>query len=142
MMHGIPTNVTKFHNEYTCPICILTKTTRVKRNKAIPSRFPYSKGELLCMDFSFWNVKSIRGFTALLSVICMKTRFSFAFPTRHKRPPLATIDWLIQILRKQGFKVTYIQTDEGGELGRSNDFLKLLTNKACIYLGTGKVVAR
>ena len=67
----------------------------------------------------------------------MKTRFAFAFPTRHKRPPLATITWLIQILRKQGFPVTYVQTDEGGELGRSTDFLKLLTYHNCIYLGTG-----
>ena len=68
----------------------------------------------------------------------MTTRFAFTFPTRHKRPPLPTIAWLITILRKQGFPVTYIQTDEGGELGRSSDFLKLLTHHSCIFLGTGK----
>ena len=68
----------------------------------------------------------------------MTTRFTFTFPTRHKRPPLPTITWLINILRKQGFPVTYIQIDEGGELGRSSDFLKLLTHHSCIFLGTGK----
>ena len=138
LMKNLPTNITKFHDEYSCPICLLTKATKVRRNKAIPTRIQHKKGELLCMDYSFWNKPSIRGFTSLLSVICMTTRFSFAFPTRHKRPPLATIEWLIEILRKQGFPVTYIQTDEGGELGRSSDFLKLLTNKHCIFLGTGR----
>ena len=68
----------------------------------------------------------------------MTTRFSFVFPTCHERPPLATISWLILTLQKQGFDVTYIQTDEGGELGRSTDFLKLLTKNNCIYLGTGR----
>ena len=68
----------------------------------------------------------------------MTTSFAFTFPTHHKGPPLATITWLIQILRKQGIPVTYIQTDKGGELGRSSDFLKLLTHHNCIYLGTGR----
>ena len=100
MMNGLPTNITKFHDEYTCPICILTKATKIKRNKTTPSRLYHQKGELLCMDYSFWNKPSIRRFTSLLSVICMTTRFSFAFPTRHKRPPLPTISWLINFLRK------------------------------------------
>ena len=34
--------------------------------------------------------------------------------------------------------MAYIQTDEGGELGRSSDFLRLLTQQNCIYLGTGR----
>ncbi len=138
MMQGLPSTITRFHNEYTCPICNLTKATRIKRNKIVQSKLPHKKGDFLCMDYSFWNKTSIRGFTSLLSIICMTTRFSFTFPTRHKRPPLATISWLISVLRKQGFSVTYIQTDEGGELGRSSDFLKLLTKHNCIFLGTGR----
>ena len=35
--------------------------------------------------------------------------------------------------------MSFIQTDEGGELGRSTDFLKLLTTNDCTYLGTGKL---
>ena len=133
-MGGLPINVTKFRNEYTCPICMLTKATYARRNKTIPSKFPHKKEDYLCMDYSFWNKTSIRGFTSLLTVICMATRFSFAFPTRNKCPPLATISWLINILQKQGFTVTYEQTNEGGELGRSSEFLKLLTDNDYIYL--------
>ncbi len=138
LMNGIPANVTNFHDEYTCPICALTKATKIRRHKTIPSKLQHKKGDILCMDYAFWNKCSIRGFTSLLSVICMTTQFSFAFPTRNKRPPLATISWLIEILRTQGFSVTYVQTDEGGELGRSGDFLKLLTDHKCIFLGTGR----
>ena len=91
MMNGLPANITNFHNEYSCPIYLLTKATRMKQHKNIPTKLPHKKGDYLCMDYSFWNKTSIRGFTSLLSVICLNTRFSFAFPTRHKRPPLVTI---------------------------------------------------
>ena len=29
LMNGIPASVNKFHNEYTCPICMLTKATKM-----------------------------------------------------------------------------------------------------------------
>ena len=95
-------------------------------------------GEWFCLDYSFWNQKSIRGFTSLLIAVCLATRYSFVFPTRNKRPPLATIRWFIKTLRRQGFSALFIQTDEGGELGRSTDFLQTLTNLECIYMGTGR----
>ena len=127
MMTGLPSNITKFHDEYSCPICLLTKATKIRRNKTTTSRLQHKKGELLSMDYSFWNTTSIRGFTSLLSVICMTTRFSFTFPTRHKRPPLATISWLIKVLRRQGFPVTYKQTKvvSSGEVAISSSYLPL-----------------
>ena len=97
-----------------------------------------SPGEYFCFDYSFWNTPSIRGFTSILSAICLVTRYTFTFPTRHKRPPLSTISWFIRTLRRQGYKALYIQTDEGGKLGQSSDFLHLLSELECIYLGTGR----
>ena len=52
-----------------------------------------------------------------------------------------SISWLILILRKQGFPITYVQMDEGGKLGQSSNFLKLLTQHNCIFLGTGKSIS-
>ena len=43
MMNGLPANITTFHDEYKCPICLLTKTTKMKRNKTVPSRLPHKK---------------------------------------------------------------------------------------------------
>ena len=86
----------------------------------------------------FLDVPSIQGFISLLIIICMETRYSFLFPTRHKYPPLATITWFIRTLHRQGYPVLYIQTDEGGELGQSTDFLQLLMKHDCVFMGTGK----
>ena len=137
LMSGIPSNLTRFHDKYKCPICLLTSATKIPRTK-VRQPLQLRRGEMFYLDYSFSSTPSIRGFTSILSAICMQTRFSFAFPTRHKRPPLATITWFITTLRRQGYPVIYIQTDEGGELGRSTDFLKVLTRHECIYLGTGK----
>ena len=43
MMKGLPANITKFHDEYKCPICLLTKATKMKHNKTVPSRLPHKK---------------------------------------------------------------------------------------------------
>ena len=137
LMEGLPSTITKFHSTYNCPICQIAHATKVSTNKTSQCP-PMKPGEWFCLDYSFWNQNSIRGFTSLLTAICLATRYSFVFPTRHKRPPLATIKWFINTLRRQGYPVLYIQTDEGGELGRSTDFLQLLTQSDCIYMGTGR----
>ena len=137
LMEGLPSKITKFHPNYHCPICQIANATKVSTSKT-STRPNMKPGEWFCFDYSFWNQKSIRGFTSLLTAICLATRYSFVFPTRNKRPPLATINWFITTLRRQGFPVLYIQTDEGGELGRSTDFLQLLTNNSCLYMGTGR----
>ena len=137
LMTGMPNKIPTFHDSYKCPICLLSKATKIPRTLH-RHKDHYKPGEFSCLDFSFWNVVSIRGFSSILSAICMKTRYSFVFPTRNKRPPLSTLSWFIKTLRCQGYPVLYIQTDEGGELGRSTDFLKLLTTHNCIYMGTGK----
>ena len=137
LIEGLPSDISKFHNNYHCPICQIANATKVSTHKT-SNRPKMNPGEWFCLDFSFWNQKSIRGFTSLLTAICIATRYSFVFPTRNKRPPLATIRWFITTLRRQGFSVLYIQTDECGELGRSTDFLQLLTASECIYMGTGR----
>lgn len=121
LMTGMPTKIPNFHYSHDCPICLLSKATKVPRT---PYQYKehYISGKFFCLDFSFWNVISIRGFTSSLSAICMKTRYIFVFPTRNKRPPLATITWFIQTLHRQGYPVLYIHIDKGGELGRSTDF--------------------
>ena len=137
LMQGLPLDITTFHDNYNCPICKIANATKVSTNKT-SDRLKLKPGAWFCLDYSFWNHKSIRGFTSLLTAVCLSTRYSFVFPTRNKRPPLATIQWFIKTLRRQGFPVLYIQTDEGGELGRSTDFLQLLTDSECIYMGTGR----
>ena len=115
----------------------IAHSTKIPRNK-----FHIYKGlhpgELFYLNYSFWTLPSIHGFTSILSAICWKTLFSFTFSTRTKQLPLATITWFIKTLCRQGFTVIYIQMDKGGEFGRSIDFLKCITAHKCIFLGTGR----
>ena len=107
MMQGMPTNIKKFHPDYKCPIFLLTNATKVPQVKH-REKDHYKPGKFFCLDYFFWNTISIRGFSSILTAICMKTRYSFTFPTRNKRPPLATIAWFIKTLRQQGYPVLYV----------------------------------
>ncbi len=86
LMEGLPTDISHFHSNYTCPICRITNATKVPTNKT-SDRTKLKPVEWFCFDYSFWNRKSIRGFTSLLTAICISTRYSFVFPSRNKRPP-------------------------------------------------------
>ena len=53
------------------------------------------KGELVHMDFAFYNVNSIRRFTSMLTVVCVKTIMLWVFPTSYKRVPFITISFIL-----------------------------------------------
>ena len=79
-MTSLPTNISKFHDSYSCPICLLPNATKVPRTK-FRNKENIKPGDFFCLDYSFWNTISIRGFGSILTAICMKTRFSLVFPT-------------------------------------------------------------
>ena len=58
IMEGMLTNISKFYDKYTCPICLFTKVARIPRNK-ITYEIAYKNGEVLCLDYPFWNATSI-----------------------------------------------------------------------------------
>ena len=43
-------------------------------------------GEIIHMNFAFYNVNSIRGFTSMITVVCSKTKMLWVFPTASKKP--------------------------------------------------------
>ena len=47
--------------------------------------------ERIHMDFDFYNVTSICGFTSMRTVVCAKTRMIWVFPTAYKIPPVIII---------------------------------------------------
>jgi len=130
LMNRLPSDIHHFHHSYKCPICLLTAATKLPRSK-IRSKEHFKPGDFFCLNHSFWTTSSIRGFTSILTVIYIKTRYSFTFPTCNKGLSLATIAWFINKLRKQGFSVLYLQSDEGGKLGHNTDFIHLLTKHDC-----------
>ena len=108
-MEGLPENLPEL--EEPCPICLLTKETKISRGPTTDvSKFV--PGFMLQMDFSFFNVESIRGFTSTFVAICSANSHPFGLPSITKRPPLEILNFLFTTLRNQYKKVAFIQVDK------------------------------
>ena len=119
-----------------CPACLLVKGTKLRRNlsTALPNLRP---GQLLMIDFAFFNIPSIRGYKSYLSITCQATGYTFTYSTHRKRAPVDIIKWHILALQRQGFIVNAVRFDEGGELARSFEVNKLLISLNVIMETTG-----
>jgi len=127
---NIPFQRKNFHSLFVFHL----KTVHSPRAK-ITSVTLTTRGQLLHVDFSFWNVVSLRGFTSLLSVIDGKERMLWNFPTASKRCPLQILDFLFAMLQHEGITVQCIRVDEDGALANSSEFCDFLLQR-CIYLET------
>ena len=92
---------------------------------------------MIQIDFAFFKVESIRGFTSNFMAICSATSYPFGFPSRRKRPPLDILKFLVTTLRNQDKKVAFIIVDEDVALARSSEFMKKSHNMNIIVQTTG-----
>jgi hypothetical protein len=120
----------------SCIISITTKTVHPPRAK-ITSVNLTKRGQLLHIDFSFWNIVSIRGFTSLLSVIDGKDRMLWNSPTASKHAPLQVFDFLFAILAHDGIMVQCIRVDEDGTLANSSEFCNFILQRKISLETTG-----
>ena len=133
--HGsLPENLPDL--EEPCPICLLTKATKIPRGPTTDV-LEFSLGFMLQKYFSFFNVQSIRGFTSNFVAICSATPYPFRFPSRSKRPPLDILKLLVATFRDQDNKVAFIRVDEDGALARSSEFMKTCHNMNIVVQTTG-----
>ena len=91
---------------------------------------------MLQMDFAFFNVKSIRGFTSTFVVICSATSYPFGFPSRSKRLPLDILKFLVTAFINQDKKVAFVRVNEDVALARSCKFMKTCHNMNIIVQTT------
>jgi hypothetical protein len=108
-----------------CTICIPAKFTHPPKVKTTTYTLT-CKGELLHIDFSFWNETSIRGFSSLLSIIDGKTRMLWNFPTASKRVPPEILEFFFGALSKENMPVLGIRVDEDGALANNTEFSDFL----------------
>ena len=120
-MEGLPENLPDL--EETCNICLLTKQTKIPRDTTTDIS-EFAPGFRIQMDFSFFNVESISGFTSTFVAICSATSYPFGFTSRIKRPPLDILKFIVSTLRNQDKKVAFVQVDEYGELSRYSELTK------------------
>jgi hypothetical protein len=119
------------HFECSCFICALRKSDKIPKGRLVDKTLlaPFQR---LHVDFSFFSVTSIRGFTSSLDIRCGSTSFPFAFPSKGKNPPLDVIRFTINTLRSQGFQVNFIRVDEDRALALSSEFCELILELGCV----------
>ena len=127
-------DITSF--DCTCWICNLRKANKIPRGQLVDTT-PLAPFQRLHIDFSFFTVTSIRGFTSALDVACATTSYPFGFPTKSKAPPIELLRWLLGTLRSMGYVVNFIRVDEGGELANSSSFAEFVFKSDCILESTG-----
>ena len=98
---------------------------------------PLAPFQRIHVDFSFFSVVSIRGFTSALDIACASTSYPIGFPTKSKAPPIEILRWLLGTLRSMGYVVNFLRVDEGGELANSSSFAKFVFKSDCILESTG-----
>ena len=77
---------------YTSKMMTFPKGTTFEKTKLQP-------GELIHMEFAFYNVTSIRGFTSMIDVVCAKTRMIWVFTNASKRSPVCIIQFILTSLK-------------------------------------------
>jgi hypothetical protein len=120
----------------TCYVCSLRKANRLPRGQLVDKTTlaPFQK---LHLDFEFYTVKSIRGFTSALGIICSSTSYPFGFPGKSKTPPLDTFRWFISTIRNMGYGPNIVHEDEDGALARSSAFCALVAQLDLVLTTTG-----
>ena len=117
LMKGFPKYIPDL--EEPCPICPLTKATKITKGATIDvSKSP--PGFMLQMYFVFFNVESICGFTSTFVDICYATSYPLGFLLKIKLPlpHLGILKCLVITLSHQYNKVAFVLVDEYGSLSR------------------------
>ena len=76
---------------------------------------------MLQINFSFFNVESIREFNSNFVAIYSATSYTFGFPSIIKRYTLDIIKLLVNILSNQNNKFELMQVDKYGSMARYSD---------------------
>ena len=118
-MEGLPRNLPELEEPST--IFLLTKATKFLRGLTIDVSKP-TPGFMLQIDFVFFNVEIIPGFTSTFVAICYATSHPFVFSPIKKHLLIDILEFLVPKLRNQDKKVALIQIDEAGALARSSEF--------------------
>ena len=83
-------------------------------------------GELINMDFYFYNVTSIHGFTSMITVVYANTRMLWVFLTAPKRAPARITRFILTKLRNEKYPLKYVRVDEYGALENLTDVTNLI----------------
>ena len=126
-LDGLPKNFPKQIHKAPCTICYTSKMTTINKGTTV-NTINLQPGELMHMEFAFYNVTSIRGFTSMLTVVCAKTKMLWVSPTAPKRAPVRIIRFILKTLMNEQHPCKIIRVDEDISLENSTDVTNLLVD--------------
>jgi len=110
-----------------CPICDASRLTKIPRG-SLSDTTELPVGTKFHIDFCFFNVVSIRGFTAALIIVEATSRYIWIFPSRSKRAPIDLCLYFFNQMKRLGLPVIRVRTDEDGALVNNTEFCKMIYN--------------
>ena len=118
-----------------CRTCFQHNRKRLSRTLFDTTRPPLMSR--FSIDFMFYSHLFLRGHNSAFTIVDQGSRHPFAFPCCAKRPPISILKFFIKCLRNMGFHPAVFKMDEGGELCKSTEFCKELTDMGIIVHSTG-----
>ena len=112
---GLPKHFPKKLNKapctifYTAKMQTFPKATTVDTNNLQP-------GELIHVEFSFYDVTSVCGLTTMITVVCTNTIRLWIFTTVSKRYPVPIILFVLTTLKNEQHPCKRVRVDEDGAL--------------------------
>ena len=115
-----------------------TNSSSKKDHPTLPQSPQMVPGQHFSMDFGFVRgssfklkdktgktITSIDGMNSYLSIIDRATRYMWVFPCKSKTPPLDIVERILNKFKCKNPHCT-VRTDQGGELGKSDNFANLI----------------
>ena len=97
-LDGLPKNFSKKINKAPCTIYYTSKIKSNSKGKTVYNS-NLQPGELIHMEFSFYNVTPIRGFTSMLTLVYTKTIILWVLLNAPKRAPVRIIHFILTTLK-------------------------------------------
>ena len=86
------------------------------------------------MDFAFYIVTSIRGFTSMITLVCTKTIILKIFSTEYKRSSVIVILFVLTTLKNAKNPCRSVIVDDNGAFSKSADVTNLLVDQFIISI--------
>ena len=92
--------------------------------------------ELIHMDFAFYNVNSIHGFTSIITVVYSRTRMLWVFSTTYKQSHVCIIRSILTTPNNEQHPLKHVIFDEDGASENSTYVTNLLVEELKIPMET------
>ena len=118
-LDGLPKTFPAKIHKSPCIICYTTKMKIINKGTTVET-INLQQGELVHMEFAFYKVTSIHGFTSMRTVVFENTRILWVFPSAPKRAPVRIICFILTTLMNVQHPCKHGRIDEYNVFGKIN----------------------